>query len=309
MRRARFIALLLVVAGCILTLPPCGGTSEGPSRPMRVKTTPFVQRNLRIDGIRVRYIDEGAGVPVLLVPGHTSRIEEYDAVTAALRGSHRVLVFDFPGSGYSDKPDRTYDLAFYDRAIIAFLDAVGVDRCVIAGGSLGGNLALRAAAAHPDRFLAVAAWGPGSAWERKPVMAAFARHFGYVPFLISVRIQSRYWYAKDWPGKDEAVRGAFAYYDEVMSPGFVRMYWGLAADQMDTSLFDIAADIRRPVLLMVGDRDDGFAMYAGVKRLHALMPDAKLVVFRDAGHSLVCERTGALIGELQEFLAGTTDAH
>ncbi|HSD12903.1 MAG TPA: alpha/beta hydrolase, partial [Patescibacteria group bacterium] len=74
------------------------------------------------------------------------------------------------------------------------------------------------------------------------------------------------------------------------------------------SLFDIAADIRRPALLMVGERDDGFDMYAGVKRLHALMPEAKLVVFRDAGHSLVCERTDALIGELREFLAGTTDA-
>ncbi len=307
MRRVRFIAVLLAVAGGILMLPPCGGRSEGPTRPAHVAATPFVQRDLRIDGLRVRYIDEGAGVPVLLVPGHTSRIEEYDDVTAALRGRYRVLVFDFPGSGYSDRPDRRYDLAFYDRAIIAFLDAVGVDRCVIAGGSLGGNLALRAAAAHPDRFLAVAAWGPGSAWDRKPVMAAFARHFGYVPFLISSRIQSTYWYDKDWPGREDAIRGAFAYYDEVMCPGFVRMYWGLAADQMDTSLFDIAADIRGPVLLMVGDRDDGFDMYAGVRRLHARMPGSRLVVFRGARHSLVNERTGALIAELREFLAGTTD--
>ena len=308
MRRARFIAVLLAIAGLIVMLPPRGGGTDGLSRPKRVKSTPFALRDIRIDGIRVRYIDEGAGVPVLLVPGHTSRIEEYDDVTAALRGSHRVLVLDFPGSGYSEKPDRTYDLAFYDRMIVAFLDAVGVGRCVIAGGSLGGNLALRAAAAHPDRFVAVAAWGPGSAWERKPVMAAFARYFGYLPYLVSVRIQSTYWHDKDWPGREEAVRSTFAYYDEVMCAEFVRMYWGLAADQMDTSLFDIAAGIRPPVLLMVGDRDDGFDMYAGVKRLHALMPHAKLVVFRDARHSLVSERTDDLIRELQGFLAGTTDA-
>ena len=300
------MAALLVIVVCAIALRRRAAKSaDGPRRPIVVRATPYAQRDINVDGLRLRYIDEGEGEPILLVPGHTSRIEEYDDVTAILRSRYRVLVFDFPGSGYSEKPDRPYDLAFYDRTIVGFLDAVGVGQCFIAGGSLGGNLALRAARADPARFPRVAAWGPGSAWERKPVMAAFMRHFGYLLFLVTVRIQSMFWFDRGWHGRKAALRAVFAYYREVMCRGFVRMYWGIAADQLDTSLFDIAAEIRQPALLMWGDRDHGFDMGAGVLRLHALMPRSRLVVFAGAGHSLVAERTEAVARELLKFFAET----
>lgn len=274
-----------------------------PTRPVAARATKFAQRDVVVDGVRIRYVDEGSGPPLLLVPGHTSRVEEYDRVVGALCGRFRVLSLDFPGTGYSDKPDRTYDLAYYDRVLVGFLDAMGVGECFLAGGSLGGNLVLRAARAHPARFPRVVAWAPGSAWPAKPFMAWCMRRFGLALFHLVVRIQSTYWYSRGWKGRDAALRAVFAYYDEVMCPGFVRMYWGIAADQVGSSLVPTAHEIRQPVLLMWGDRDHGFDMGTGVRRLHARMPKSELIVFRGAGHALAAERSDALIAHLAEFLS------
>ena len=55
-----------------------------------------------------------------MIPGLTSRIEEYDGMGADLRRDFRVLVRDFPGSGYSDKPVREYDVQFYVQTLDHF---------------------------------------------------------------------------------------------------------------------------------------------------------------------------------------------
>jgi len=282
----------------------------GVTRPHRVPSTPFEQHDIRVDGLRLRYIDVGpldadaGGSVVVLIPGHTSRIEEYDGLVPVLARQHRVLVVDFPGSGYSDKPEREYTLAFYEDTLIAFLNALGVGRAHLAGGSLGGNLVLRLGHRFPERFERLVPWAPGSAWEAHPKTAALLRAVaGYPLFWPIVKVQSRYWYSDDWPKRDALLQITFTYYHEVMSPGFVRMYFGMAADQVARSLFDIAPDIRQPTLLGWGDRDDGADMGAGVARLHQLLPHSELKVFHNARHSLAAEVPDALAAAIAEFLS------
>lgn len=282
----------------------------GRTRPEAVPTTPFEQRDVVVSGLRLRYIDEGPteasrdGAPVLvLIPGHTSRIEEYDGLVPRLARSHRVLVLDFPGSGYSDKPDRDYTLRLYEDTLVGFLDALGVGRARLAGGSLGGNLVLRLGWRYPKRFPRLVPWAPGSAWEAKPWLARVMRALGgKLLFRPMVWIQSRYWYDASFSGREAALRNTFAYYEEVMGPGFVRMYWGMAQDQVARSLFPLAPEIRQPVLLLWGDRDHGANMGAGVARLHALLPSSELHVFPGAGHALATEVPDALSREIETFL-------
>src|SRR5262245_1585391 len=94
---------LLLATGCS---PP---QDPGWTRPQRVPATPYDQHDLRVGSLRLRYIDvgptEAEGSVLVLIPGHTSRIEEYDGLVPVLARRHRVLVLDFPGSGYSDKPE------------------------------------------------------------------------------------------------------------------------------------------------------------------------------------------------------------
>jgi len=104
-----------------------------------------------------------------------ARIEGFDAVVPVLAAEHRVLVLDLPGSGYSDKPVLRYDLRLYEDALVGFLDALGVERAVPVGGSLGGNLVLRLGHRFPDRFERLVVWAPGSAWPARPRIARLVR--------------------------------------------------------------------------------------------------------------------------------------
>ena len=301
---AAALATTLVVCAC--SAPP----DRDPIRPSAELSTPLPQRHLRLGGLRIRYVDvesESANrtaPPLILVTGHTSRVEEYDALIPALSQRRRVLVLDFPGSGYSSKPEREYTLAFYEETLLAFLDALGVTRADIAGGSLGGNLTLRLAWRAPDRFRRAVAWAPGSAWDAHPSVASAMRALpGRMLFWPTVWLQSRFWYSRDWPQREAALATTFAYCQEVMSPGFLRMYWGIAADQVGSSLFDIAPEIRLPVLLAWGDRDNGANMGAGVAKLARLIPGAELRVFPGARHSLASEVPAELAAEIDAFLS------
>ncbi len=277
----------------------------GRTRPGAVRTTPFEQRDMQLLGFRVRMIDEGPrdAPVVVLIPGHTSRIEEYDGLVPVLARRHRVLVLDFPGSGYAEKPDRDYPLRLYEDTVLELLDALRIERAHLAGGSLGGNLVLRLAVRAPGRFDRLLSWAPGSAWEASPRVARAMRAVsGYAAFWPIVWIQSRYWYRKDWPGREEALADTFAYYREVMGPGFVRMYFDMAADQVERSLFPLAPQIHHPVWLGWGDQDHGANMGDGVARLAELLPRSELRVFPGARHSLAAEIPDELAAALEEFL-------
>ena len=281
------------------------------TRPVAVRTTPFPQRDAQVLGLRVRYIDVGPteasadGAPVLLlIPGHTSRIEEYDGLVPRLARRHRVVVLDYPGSGYAEKPDREYSLALYEDVSTGLLDALGVDRAFLAGGSLGGSLVLRLGHRYPDRFPRLAPWAPGSAWRPQPRLGRAMRALrSYALFWPIVWIQSRYWYGPEWPGREAALADTFAYYREVMGPGFVRMYFEMAADQVERTLFTMAPEIGQPVWLGWGDQDDGANMGAGVARLAKLIPRCTLRVFPGARHSLAAEVPDALAEAIDAFLA------
>jgi pimeloyl-ACP methyl ester carboxylesterase len=256
---------------------------------------------IEVDGLRLRHLDVGPtegdadGPPLLVIPGHTARIEGFEELAPLLARRRRVIVIDCPGSGASDKPVRRYDLRSYEDVLVASLDALGIERAVPVGGSLGGNLVLRLGHRFPERFERLVVWAPGSAWTPKPALAWITDHLlartplGRLLFWPTVRIQSRFWYEPSFPHRQRHLDETFAYYRQVMGPGFVAMYWGMAADQLRRSLFDLAPAIAQPTTLIWGDRDHGAGMGAGVARLAELLPDVELHVLEGRRHSLEAE--------------------
>lgn len=288
-----------------------GSRTAPPRRPVAVVGTRYEQTDLSINGVRIRMIDVPARTPsphtrtLLILPGHTARIEGFDAMVPALSEHHRVVVLDLPGSGYSDRPNRRYTLRYYEDTIIAVLDHLGITQTIPVGGSLGGNLVLRLGHRFPHRFPTLVVWAPGGAWKAKPRLAAITRRLGRTAFWPSVRIQSRFWFHPQFPGRQQALAETFTYYREVLCPGFVKMYWGIAADQLAHSLFDIAPEIEQPTLMLWGDQDNGANMGAGVARLVDQLPNNVFVTFPGARHSLEAEVPDELSAAILHFLAGT----
>jgi 2-hydroxy-6-oxonona-2,4-dienedioate hydrolase len=307
-KKIALVALAVLVVGyLVLRFWPAPDATPR-TRPEKATRTRYAETDLVVLGLRLRLIDvgprSGTATPLLLIPGHTSRIEEYDSILPRLTRDRRVIVFDFPGSGYSDKPTRRYTLEFYEDVALAVLDALGIPKADLAGGSQGGHLTLRLGARAPDRFERLVPWSPGGAWNARPLLARsidLVSSYGF--FVPVVHVQSTYWYRPDWPGREAALAGTFRYYDEVMSPGFVDMYWGMAQDQLAHSLFDVAPKVPQPTLLLYGDRDTTPGMQEGVAKIQGLMPHCELRCYEGAPHALASDRPDRLAEDVAAFLS------
>lgn len=87
---------------------------------------------------------------VLLHQSPSSSIT-YAAALPYLGDRLRAYAVDTPGYGQSDPPDRPLTISQYADRIVAFVDAVGLDRCSLLGNHTGGSIAVDLAARHPDR--------------------------------------------------------------------------------------------------------------------------------------------------------------
>jgi pimeloyl-ACP methyl ester carboxylesterase len=107
------------------------------------------------EGHRLEYTEYGSGPRwVVLIHGQLipRRMHEPLARALAGAGSH-VIAVDLLGHGTSDRPTdpKLYSMSDFARQVIDLLDAVGADKAVIGGTSLGANVSLEVADAYPER--------------------------------------------------------------------------------------------------------------------------------------------------------------
>ncbi len=119
-------------------------------------------RMVNVQGIRTHYVERGTGPQtVLCIHGLAGNARHFTAhVLEALSTDFRVIVVDRPGAGYSAPLDVTPTPQAQAAHLAAFVDALGLERPVVVGHSLGGAVSLAMAAAFPDRVGALALVAP-----------------------------------------------------------------------------------------------------------------------------------------------------
>jgi pimeloyl-ACP methyl ester carboxylesterase len=97
--------------------------------------------------------EQGEGRPLLLIHGLGAQLRSFaKEMVDDLARDHRVIRVDRPGSGYSPPlPSGSQHLADQADAIAALIDALGLERPLLVGHSLGGALSLHVAARHPEK--------------------------------------------------------------------------------------------------------------------------------------------------------------
>ena len=112
------------------------------------------------DGLRLHYRDQDGPTdrpPIVCLPGLTRNARDFEPVADRYAGTWRVLSLDFRGRGMSDydpKPEN-YAPPSYAADVLTLFDAIGIDRALLFGTSLGGLVTMILAAAAHDRIAGV----------------------------------------------------------------------------------------------------------------------------------------------------------
>lgn len=116
-------------------------------------TTPPAGDFIEVGGIRLHYVDQGSGPPVVLLHGNGVTLQDFEVsgVLGLAAKKHRVIAFDRPGFGYSDRPRSTVWTPSAQAALLAAaLEQLGIEKAVVVGHSWGTMVALAMALDHPE---------------------------------------------------------------------------------------------------------------------------------------------------------------
>jgi len=119
------------------------------------------------DGVRIHFVDEGSGEPVILIHGFAANIDlnwRKNGIMDALKQDFRVVALDNRGHGLSDKPHTAdkYGVNMVED-VIRLMDHLKIPKAHVVGYSMGGFITLKLITTHPDRLLSAAPCAAG--WE------------------------------------------------------------------------------------------------------------------------------------------------
>lgn len=137
------IILFLVVAIFVAASLALGRTTQEVES---ARDTEYVD----LEGQWIRYDVIGGGPPVLLVHGWLSSSRVWDQLAGRLAQRFTVYTLDLTGFGESDKPLSGYGIRYGSRLLYAFCAHFGITRASVIGHDLGGDMAVKLAADHPD---------------------------------------------------------------------------------------------------------------------------------------------------------------
>ena len=262
-------------------------------------------------GTRIHYRDEGprdAPLTVLLLHGTASSLHTWEGWVAGLKDHYRVVTMDLPAHGLTGRTaEDRYDRAGMVAAIAAVVDHLGLDRFVIGGNSMGGEMAMAYALAHPEQvqgLILVDSAGLAFRPEHTPVGFRLAMISWLRPLIVRITPRSL------------IARSIAAVYGDPgrITPALVDRYWRLLRMEGSRKAlmkrFAVFASepplpverIDRPALVLWGREDRLIPLSVG-KALARRLPQAQLVVFDGLGHVPQEEDPARSLVPVKAFLA------
>ena len=299
--------LFFLLAGLIVSWAP-----DKPVDTLRARWAAPPSRFLQVQGMSVHLRDEGPAddpLPLVLLHGTSDSLHTWDGWAALLSRQRRVIRFDLPGFGLTGPdPQNDYSIARYVQFVTALLDQLGVQRCVLAGNSLGGQIAWATAYASPQRvqqLVLVDAGGYGFTPAEVPLAFRLARigaARGLFEHLLPrglVLSSVRNVYGDPSKVTAELVD---RYYDMALRAGN-RKALGYRMDAAMAGNPQHIQALAMPTLILWGGRDRLIPPQWG-RQFARDVKNSTLVEFDDLGHLPHQEDPQRTVNALQQFLGG-----
>jgi pimeloyl-ACP methyl ester carboxylesterase len=255
---------------------------------------------VEVDGVCLHYVEKGTGFPVVLIHGNLTMAEDYEisGVFDLVAKSHRVIAFDRPGFGYSERPRQTIWTAAAQAALIhKALDQLGVEKPVLVGHSWGALMALTYALDFPaDTGAVLLISGYYFASARIDVVMASLAVLPVVGDVLCYTISP----LLGWLTGPLVLKMVFAPsevaqrfkkefpFSMALRPSQIRATAGDAALMVSSAarLAGRYEELAIPVALMAGRGDTVVDIAPQPERLHGLVPQSTLQILDGTGHML-----------------------
>ncbi|WP_106849540.1 alpha/beta fold hydrolase [Blastococcus sp. Marseille-P5729] len=270
-------------------------------------------RGERVATLHARHTDGPDDAPVLLhVHGLGGSASNWTDLATSLRGRFRSIALDLPGWGLSDPaPDGDYSIAAAARWVSAAIEAlVPSQRVHLVGNSLGGLISIRVAAQRPEQVATLSLVSPAvpgfeATTDADPRMALLAlpyigsriqQRINDVDFLSRARMSAELCFADpesipeyrlEQQAEEIAARAGFPWAVPAFS-GSLRSIVAVHLHRKKDNPWRLAAGLPMPTAVIWGDKDRLVPVKRAPK-LAGVIPDARLHVFENVGHTAQLE--------------------
>jgi haloalkane dehalogenase len=271
----------------------------------------FAPRYVEQDGLRMHYVEEGDGDPVLLLHGEPTWAFLYRRIVPELAPVARVVAPDYFGFGRSDKPTRIQDYSydFHYGSVQLLADELDLREATVVVQDWGGPIGLRLAVEHPERVarLVILNTGVGAGGAPSPEWLRFREFMRRVGDEIVPGQLVRLSCVTELP--DDVADAYNAPFPTPESKAGVLAFPELVPTEIEhpstAKMLEVRAALERwekPALVLFSDSDPIFSP-AAAERLAAAIPGAgPAEIVAGAGHFLQEDKGEEIAGRIVRFL-------
>lgn len=267
-------------------------------------------RTVKVGKYEMHYLEGGPdnphGSPLVLVHGFNADKSNWRVIARHLTPHYRVIIPDLLGFGESSKPlDVPYGYSNQVEYLRAFLQALGVDFVHLAGNSMGGGISGTYAALYPQEVESVWLLAPAGVRDVGRTNEFVAQlETGNNVLIPKTRDEFRQimdWVFVEPPFAPDKFVDIVADQKIANHQVNTKVFADLAADPI--WLQDVADRIQAPTLILWGDQDRLLDVSAA-QVLHQLIPDSKLLIYKNVGHAPMMETPARAAKDYLEFRSG-----
>jgi len=258
------------------------------------------------NGLRFAYVEQGErdGPVVLMLHGYTDSHRSFDLLRPHLPESWRVIALTQRGHGKTDKPQDGYAIESMAADVRTFMDALGIERVVLIGHSMGAAVALQAAADYPERVQGLALIGGFASYrdnENVDELVREVRKFG-------TKLDPEFVLAFQESTIADMIPQSFLDVVVAESLRCPASVWRAALEgQLEAEPLAAAKRCRAPVALLRGDWD-AFVPHNDQLALRDACASARIHTIRSTGHAPHWEQPEACATVLRAFVGEMADS-